>query len=90
MVYRDGDEWSEGPCRHCECVHGVIKCYDAECPACPFNTTAVTVQGRFTYQEEMIITEEFLKDLQFTYSFSKMTIQLEIVQQFTLLLYSQE
>ncbi|KAG8454257.1 hypothetical protein GDO86_000773 [Hymenochirus boettgeri] len=41
----NGEKWTEGACRLCECQQGKIICFSLSCPSCPLGTLAVTVEG---------------------------------------------
>ncbi|XP_063314780.1 extracellular matrix organizing protein FRAS1 [Pelobates fuscus] len=42
----NGDKWSEGPCRVCECKNGQVTCFSESCTLCPLGTLAMNVAGK--------------------------------------------
>ncbi|XP_053559271.1 LOW QUALITY PROTEIN: extracellular matrix organizing protein FRAS1 [Bombina bombina] len=43
--FMNGEKWTEGPCRECECQSGQVICFSQSCPSCPIGTLAVDVVG---------------------------------------------
>ncbi|OCT97312.1 hypothetical protein XELAEV_18009537mg [Xenopus laevis] len=41
----NGEKWTEGACRQCECQQGQVVCFSQSCPSCPLGTLALRVEG---------------------------------------------
>uniref|UniRef100_A0A4W3I1G5 Fraser extracellular matrix complex subunit 1 n=1 Tax=Callorhinchus milii TaxID=7868 RepID=A0A4W3I1G5_CALMI len=41
----NGEKWTEGPCKECECRDSQVICYKPSCPPCPVGTLAVEIKG---------------------------------------------